>query len=187
MTDRFLAFDAETGGLEPSEHDLLTIFFAILDENLDVCAELDLTLKPDKKHQPYRVTAEALGVNKIDLVKHHQNAIPMSQGRAELIKFLQNYKPRDAKLVPVGHNLSLDVGMVKTHLLEPSQWSGFVDHRQIDTCVIANFMMRKGQLKIPNASLETLVSYFNVPKLPPHVAKNDVIMTVGVLRSLWKL
>jgi oligoribonuclease (3'-5' exoribonuclease) len=42
----YIWFDTETGGLNPKIHSLLTAYFAIVDKDLNLIAELSLQLKP---------------------------------------------------------------------------------------------------------------------------------------------
>ena len=66
---KYLAFDTETGGLI-SGVALLTSHFLVLDNDLKVLDELELTTKPNNGH--YVIAPEALEVNKINLIEHHK-------------------------------------------------------------------------------------------------------------------
>ena len=69
MSKVTLAFDCETGGLDPKQADILTLYMGILDEDFKVLEELDLKLKPNSGLP--RADAGALKVNKIDLQARH--------------------------------------------------------------------------------------------------------------------
>lgn len=199
MSDvRYIAFDTETGGLDPRETDLLTAYFAILDESLTPVAELDLKLKPGpldpkdgpSKDRPYRVTTGALGVNRINLLSHNAEAITYFEAKAQLEKFITNYKPegRWGKLTPIGHNVDFDIGFVSEHILKKADWEKCVDYRKVDTCTIANFLRLSGRLPVKSVGLENLAEHFRLPAAgQAHNAKADTITTIMVLRELRKL
>lgn len=195
---RYIAYDTETGGLDPRETDLLTAYFAILDETLTPVAELDLKLKPGpldpkdgpSKDRPYRVTAGALGVNRINLLSHNVDAIPYAEGAKQLERLITNYKPegRWGKLIPIGHNVPFDDGFVQEYLLKKADWEKCVDYRKVDTCVVANFLKLCGRLNVKSVALESLCEYFKFPSVgAAHNAKNDTISTIMVLRELRKI
>ena len=60
----FLAFDTETGSLNPDTADLLTAYFAILNEDLEVVEDLYLKLKPIEDRL-IKAEDHALNVNKL--------------------------------------------------------------------------------------------------------------------------
>ena len=63
---QYFIVDAETGGKYAKEHSLLTLYGQILNKNLNVVDEIDLVVKPDDGI--YRISADALETNKIDLI-----------------------------------------------------------------------------------------------------------------------
>lgn len=186
---RFIAFDTETGGLDNQKTDILTAYFAILDENFQLQAELDLKVRPDGD-DPYRVTAGALSINNINIIKHHKEALTKTDAAECLKTFLRNYKPAGReRLVPVGHNVLFDIGFVQEHLLPKKDWDCYCSHRKIDTADIAYFLSLPPNEKInsKNFALESLVEYFNLPKAAMHNAKNDTLATIMILREMRKL
>jgi DNA polymerase III epsilon subunit-like protein len=183
---RYIAFDTETGGLEPDKVDILTGYFAILDENLQLQAELDLKVRPDGD-APYRVTAGALAINGINLVQHHREALTKTDAAACLRTFLGNYKPGGReKLIPVGQNVPFDIDFCR-QMMPKKDWEGYCSYRKVDTADIAHFLALCGKINPKNFSLESLVEYFALPKTQAHNAKNDTLMTIMVLRELRKI
>lgn len=127
---RYIAFDTETGGLSPAKTDILTAYFCILDDDLQLQAELELKIRPNGD-DPYRVTAGALSINGIDLIKHHKEALTKTEAAFKLKAFLNNYKPPGKeKLIPVGHNLSFDVNFICEHLLTKQEWDAFCGYKK---------------------------------------------------------
>src|SRR5665213_376934 len=162
IMNKFIAFDNETGGVD-IETSLLTVYFAILDENLNHIDELDLYLKPNN-NAPYAVTAEGLDVNKINLIEHDKKAISYSEGGQLLVKFLKKHVT-DGKdrLTPLGHNVPFDIDGVTRHLLGRKTWNQYVSYKIQDTQQIASFLQRKG-IFLPTMSMRlgSLVDYFNI-------------------------
>lgn len=181
----YIALDTETGGVTP-ETSLLTAFFAVLDENLCVVDELDLKVKPDDGN--YVVTAQALAINKINLVEHDKIAIPYKDAKTPMYKFLErNFQGE--KLIPVGHGIHFDVRRVQPTLISQGSWENFVSYRLLDTGNAAQFLRAAGVFpKDVSGSLGSLVAYFGIKsKGELHDARVDTLQTVSVLRALLNL
>ena len=183
---RFLAFDCETGGLD-DDRSLLTIYLVALDENFKTLGELDLKIKPDDDG-PYKVDAQALSVNGINLIEHDKVAIPLKEAKRQLYDFLATHKPEGkGKLIPVGQNTWFDISCVQRHLMRKKVWDQFVSYHAIDTAGIALLMKILG--KIPRdekTRLERLAEMFNVPLVNAHEAKADTLATVRVFKAMLK-
>ena len=184
-----LGIDTETGGLLP-ESSLLTAYFGFyqyVNKQFKLLNELDLKIRP--KDLVYHITAESLEINKIDLVKHHKEAIDEKIAGQHLYKKLQDwYNVSKDKLIPVGHNVGFDIRKVTTTLVSVGSWENFVSYRVMDTCTIAQFHRLCG--KLPDnlsCSLGHLAGYYKVSYTGKHhEAKADVEMTIGVLENLMK-
>jgi len=182
---KYIAFDIEAGGTE-IEHSLLSAYFVVIDEDLKtIYGELDLLVKPDSGN--YVVTAEALEVNKIQLIEHDKVAITESKAGTLLYNFLKTHAPDGAvKLTPLGHGIAFDVQFVKRHLLNKS-FNQFVSYRMLDTSSIIQFMKLTGSVPRDLAgSLSEIAAYFDVltEENVPHTAKGDTWMVIEVLRKL---
>jgi len=185
--NKYIAFDVETGGIDPEKVSLLTAYFAVLDENFETTHELSLTIKQDM----YSVTAEALGINNINLVTHHNDPVSLDQREAgtKLFEFLRRVSDEGAsKLIPIGHNVSFDIGFITLgagKLLTKKSWNQFVSYRLLDTGVIAQFLKAKGSMPEEiSGSLGSLQKHFDVPADVAHTADGDVRMTVNVLVAM---
>ena len=144
--EKYIAFDCETGGLDPLANSLLTVYFVVFDSTFKVLGDLDLKIKPDKGGN-YNVTAEALGINKIDLVKHDAEATTLTTAKAELYTFLQKFnEDGKTKLIPVGHNIAFDESFVLNNLISRGVWHKFVSYRKLDTGTILQFLKMVGKV-----------------------------------------
>ena len=182
---KYLAFDVEAGGVTP-EHSLLSAYFVVIDEDLKtVYGELDLLVKPDDGN--YVMTAQALEVNKIDIIAHDKVAIPESKAGTMLYNFLKEHAPNGTtKLTPLGHNIAFDVEFVKKHLVNKT-FNQFVSYRMLDTSAIIQFFKLTGLVSRDLAgSLSEIATHFGISTITnvPHTAKGDTWMVIEILRKL---
>jgi DNA polymerase III alpha subunit (gram-positive type) len=186
----YIAFDTETGGIG-DDKSLLTAYFGLFKYDKGIFVkidELDLKIKPDD--DVYRVTAESLHINQIDLKSHNVGVIYQRKAGTMLYDKISNwYKTAGDKLIPIGHNVAFDIRKVTTTLVSVGSWEQYVSYRLLDTCTIAQFLRISGKLPSDlSCSLVNLGEYFNVQVDGlPHEAKYDALVTVGVLNNLLKL
>ena len=205
---KYLVTDVETGGLKGTS--LLSAYFGVLDENLNLLDELELFVRPDN-HQ-YVVTAEALGINKINLIEHEKKAITYKEAGTKLFNFLEvnssfpkymipegsditKLKLNDhqigwgiEKLEPLGHNVSFDIIRIKEDLISEGSWLKFVSYRLMDTGGIGNFLKKQGKIpKEISGSLSSYATHFGVDYTGAHDAKCDCQITVAVFKEMLKL
>lgn len=188
---KYLAFDTETGGLDPKKSSLLTAYFAVLDENFNAIAELDLKIK-NEKNEIYQVTGEALKINGINLAEHHNENRNSTKGLAavQLKDLLHTHLVDNDTLIPIGHNVDFDIGFIQEHLLPKELWDRYVSYRKLDTAVIGNFL--KAKKIIPSntsGSLGGLAKFFKIDigKGSLHNAKIDTVVTVALLQEMLKV
>jgi DNA polymerase III alpha subunit (gram-positive type) len=185
---KYLAFDTETGGLDPKESSLLTAYFAILDDNLNTIDSLSLKVKPDDGL--FKANPEALAINKINLEEHDAAAVTYQEAGAQLAKLIAKHSSKYDKLTPIAHNIEFDLSFVYEHLLSKKLWENGVSYRKIDTAQIANFLKLAGLLdnkqQVNLGGLaETLgVQFFGDGA---HSAQADVEVMIGVLGQFKKL
>lgn len=187
----YIALDVETGGLT-QDVSLLTAYFAFIRrcDNGDMVKLDDLDLKIKPNDDIYRVTAESLEINQIDLKQHNKIAITEKQAGTKLYDKLRLwYADSDDKLIPIGHNVAFDIRRVTNTLVSVGSWEQYVSYRVLDTCTIAQFLRLRGDLpKDLSCSLVNLSNYFNVEVDGlPHEAKYDTLSTVKVLENLLKI
>jgi DNA polymerase III alpha subunit (gram-positive type) len=190
----YIALDVETGGIG-LDKSLLTAYFLVLDENGDMLTDLSLALKPDDG--VYRVTAQALGINGINLIEHDKIAITYTEAAKKLYEFLK-YASQEGKikLIPVGHHISFDLDQINDKLLSKPTWENFVSYRLLDTGSVAQFLISCGKLDgtKTTGSMESLCKYFNVTHetlgfkdARLHNAEYDTRATVKVLECMADL
>jgi DNA polymerase III alpha subunit (gram-positive type) len=186
--EKYIAFDCETGGITV-DTSLLTAYFIVMNHKFEVLDTLDLKVKPNNK-APYVVTAEALGINGINLVEHDKLAITESEAGGKLREFLwKNSENGKARLVPVGHNVGFDEDFIHVHLLNKKEYSKYCSYRKLDTSVVAQYL--KAQGKLPESitgSLTSLMEHFGLKfQGRAHDADSDTIGTVEVLKKMLSM
>jgi DNA polymerase III alpha subunit (gram-positive type) len=191
--EKYLAHDAETGGLNPRYHSLLTHYFGVYTYThgkFHLQKELDLKIKPNPGEQ-YVYTEEALKINKIDLKKHDEVAITRDEAALALYRMLdQESDGGRSKLVRIGHNEPFDSNYVVNNLLIDSVWRRFTDYHTLDTVPIAKALKMKGKIpKDVKLNLGKLAEYLGVTVSQGdlHTARGDTHLCVAVLEVLLSL
>jgi DNA polymerase III alpha subunit (gram-positive type) len=184
----YLPMDNETGGL-PDEVSLLSTYLEVVDDKFNVIDSLELYVKPNDGI--YKVEAEGLFINKINLVEHDKIAITYSEAGQKLFQFLKkNSRDGEIKLIPVGKNVQFDVGGLQRNLLGKKTMDRFVSYRLLDITAIALGLQIKGKLPPMSLSLGSLAKYFNVYNQisgQAHEAKYDTKVTMLVFAKLLEM
>jgi DNA polymerase III epsilon subunit-like protein len=186
-----LAFDTETGGLEPGDADLLTFYGGLFDEDLKLVEELNLKLKPDDGRLPI-AEAQALKVNGIDIKAHLNDpeTVTYSEGNSKLVAMLRKYLKKTGRysnIRPFGYNVPFDIKWVQHYMLRPTEWNSILHYKHIDVMQNVDFLKECGWFPSDLGSLGTVVEYLQLPKRSAHNAKEDTLMTVDVHKKLLEL
>ena len=191
MSQIYCAYDLETGDLDPSEGDLLTGFFAILDEDFKIIDELSLKLKPEGR-LPI-ADARALEVNKIDLKKHVEDpeTITYAEGKTKLVTLLKKYLKKRGKYSNIslmGYNIkSFDNAWLYHHIINKKELETIVHYKCLDVMDDVDVLKRHGWLSPSAGTLTSMVEFFGIAKNEAHVARNDILMTICVYKQIHEL
>lgn len=164
---------------------MLTICLAVTDSQLQVLEKLSFCFKPEDNI--YKVTAEALEINKIDLKDHHGRALAYKEVRPKIMNFLTRHSDMGMnKLIPAGHNIAaFDELFVQHYIMTKEEWESVVDYHRLDTAPIVEFLKFIG--KVPNSvpsSLKRIANFFGVNTIGNHNAERDVEITIELLRAM---
>lgn len=194
--ERYLGHDCETGGTNATKHSLLTYYAAVYDfdratKRFTLLREIDLKIKPNVGDS-YVVTAEALAINKIDLIKHDAEAITIDQAAEKLYYFLKEASnDGNNRLIRMGHNEAFDANFVVSNLLKPAIWGKFTDYGGVmDSSVMARERKMTGKLPWNTRfRLETLAEFLGlmVDKSKVHTAKGDTHLMVACIEKMLSL
>ena len=179
----YISLDCETGGIGP-EVSLLTVYLAVLDQNFEIMDELDLAIKPD--NDIYNVTAEALSINKINLIEHQKVAISPGIAGGRLREFLiENSDNGKIKLTPLGHNVAFDLEKVYQNLLNKKEAQKYVSYRVLDTGSTGRALIVAGIIPdTVTGSLGSYVKHYGIKEGEYHTARADTLMTVEVMKAM---
>lgn len=175
---KYLIIDTETGGTKPAVHSLLQWYGVVTNELLTPGAWVDLRIK----HDPYIVTAKALEINRIDLVKHHVVAMATADARSRLRHFLET-EATQGKLRVVGWNVNFDIEFSKAFLGE-DLWGDYCDYHVMDVQSYAHGLARRGRIPLEAKGLKAHAKLFDIDASGHHEAGADVEMTRLVLKQL---
>jgi DNA polymerase III alpha subunit (gram-positive type) len=180
---KYFCFDTELGGLK-KEYSLLTLYGQILNEDLNILDEIDLKIKPDDGI--YKVSAEALKINGINLVEHDKNSIPLSEASEKFKNFICRHSMNlNQKIIPMGHNISLDIKFAKNYLMNSTEWEKHFSYRKVDSHSVAMFLGISGFLpKYNSYSLKVLAEHFKLDTNGMHDARKDVEITTKLLKLM---
>lgn len=191
MSQFFCAYDLETGGLEPDEADLLTGYFAMLDEDFKIVDELALKLKPEGRLPV--VEAKAMAVNGINIQKHIEDpeTVTYAVGAEKLTAMLRKYLKKNGRysnLLMMGYNIrGFDNRWLNYHLIDKKALETIVHYKCLDVMDDVDVLKRHGWLPPSTGNLGSMVDFFGLPKLKAHDAKNDIVMTIEVYKKIHEL
>lgn len=178
---KYFCFDTEFGGLK-KEFSLLTLYGEILDEELNSIDSIDLKIKPE--NGMYIISPEALQINRINIVEHDKVAISLKEASEAFRSFISRHAI-STKLIPLGHNVSIDVKFAKHHLMQPEEWNKYFSFRKLDTHSIGLFLSMSGFLpKFDSYSLKTMAEFFGLSIDGLHDAKYDVKTTIEIVKKM---
>lgn len=183
---RFIAFDFETGGLTTDTSPLEGCFI-VFNHKFNKLGELEMKIKPNG-NDPYVVTAGALEVNGIDLIKHNEEAIPLDEAKKRLFNFLREMSEDGRyKLIPFGQNITFDRDFIFEHFMSKGNWDKYCSYHTLDTTSIAVFFKLLGLMPVEQKTrLGLLADYFGVKTGDLHTAKADTEACIGILLKMIK-
>jgi DNA polymerase III epsilon subunit-like protein len=184
----FLAIDTETTGLE-DECNVLTAYFIILDNNLNRIDVLDLKIK----HKYYTVYPQALEINKINLLDHHNDSesLYLELAMIKLSSFLEKNKDNN-KYKILGHNVQFDLKMlISNNLINSDCINAYLNIDKVyDTLILAKKLKQLKLIPLKQSlSLSKICYYFelnenSIDSVNFHNAEYDVKLTVLLYKKL---
>ena len=181
MTKKFISIDTETGGLG-LDKSLLTIGLVLADESLTEIDARQFYVKPDDG--VYKITADGLKVNGINLVEHNQYAKTERETGKLLYEVLDlwSLSGRD-KLIPLGKQVAGDILQIQK-VISRGSWEHFVSYRVLEISSVSHTLISLGLIPESNDSLADLIKQYNIPNLGLHDALADARMTLAVYRAM---
>lgn len=183
MEDRLLFIDTETGGLDPTQHSLLSIAMVVC-KNMEILESLEIFINDGKLN----VTDEALKINKIDLEKHKEISLSPGEAISKILDFLKRNFDTNEKITMAGHNINFDVNFLRFFLAQNKEnFSKYFSHRFIDTSSILYYLYLSGNLKDKVLSSSDAFAFFGISVEGRHTALGDAIATAKLFTNLLQL
>lgn len=189
----YLFLDCETGGLDP-DTSLLTLGMIVTDKQFTILDSKEWLLKPDDGI--YKVTGQALQVNKIDLANHDKDAVFYKQAKTEVYNFLKKWFDNcgwycnEGPLIPVGKNIYFDLLRIWDNLVSRPTWETFVSYQPLELNGVVRYLQLTGKIpSLAKTSLGDLCNHFNI-SVPPtwlHNAVGDCRLYIELMQRLVQL
>lgn len=183
--NKLLVIDTESGGLDPLVHSILSLAGVVWEDG-EITDEYEVLIHED----PFVVTAQAMKVNRIDLVAHAEKAVPPDQALNGFRTFaLERFAGK--KVILAGHNLGHDQGFLRRlcRMTDPKAYDELFSHRSLDTASVLRHLHLAG--KVPDTALSSTggFEHFNivVPEAERHTALGDARATARLLTRTVEL
>lgn len=181
----YLAFDLETGGVNPEKNPILTGYFLLLDDSFDPISDFHLKIRPESPFD--LVEPEALAANKINLESHLSSPETLSreEGAKKLKTFIESHKEKPSQKIKIlGYNINFDINMITSQLMSREEWEKLTHYTNIDVLQVVNFLKICGIFPDRIGKLGTVIEHLNLPMLKAHEAEADVKMTVMAFKKI---
>jgi len=143
-----LGIDTETGGLLDGAS-LLTVQLSVVSlDQFCVMDSLNLKLKPNpiSGRSMYNVEAEALAINKINLIEHDAAAMTYKESKQVIYDFLHQASVKYGKLIPFGQNVADDIKLITDYTISIDTWNSFCSRKVLDTITLGVFAQLQGKI-----------------------------------------
>lgn len=182
-TNKILFIDTETGGINPSEHSLLSIAFAIW-ENGKITAAKEFLINDGVLN----VTSQALEINNIDIKEHSRIALTSENAISEIKDYLNQNFGFDEKIILCGHNILFDINFFKNFWNKnEGNFNNRFSHRYVDTSSILFFLSILNKIPENSNSSQNAFNFFSISIDKRHSALGDVLGTAELFNRLIEL
>lgn len=183
---KLLVIDTETGGLDPERHSLLSIAAVVWDDCHAVGEIEILVAEPEVS-----VTAQAMEINRIDLVNHARHAVAPAHALQRLLEFATVHfafeLARRDQIVLAGHNVGFDIAFLRRLCrLAGADYPRIFSHRSLDTASVLRFLSLCGRLPESAAASSEAFAHFGIAigEEARHTALGDARATAELLSRL---
>src|SRR5690606_30430214 len=182
-TNKILFIDTETGGLDPLEHSLLSVAFAVWD-NGKITTSKEFLINDGVLN----VTSKALEINGINIIEHSRIALKSKYAISEIKNFLNQNFEFDEKIILCGHNILFDINFFKNFWNKnEGNYNKRFSHRYVDTASILFFLSITNKLPENSNSSQNAFDLFGISIDKRHSALGDVLGTAELFNRLIEL
>lgn len=181
--NKILFIDTETGGLDPMNHSLLSVAFAIWD-NGEIIEAKEFLINDGILN----VTPKALEINGIDIIEHSRIALKPKSAILEIKNYLNRNFGNDEKIILCGHNILFDINFFKNFWNKnEGNYNNRFSHRYVDTASILFFLTVVNKLPENSNSSQNAFDLFGISINKRHSALGDVLGTAELFNRLIEL
>jgi DNA polymerase III epsilon subunit-like protein len=181
---KYLFIDTETGGIG-LDKSLLTAGFVFTDTDYNVQYEYHARLKPNDGI--YHVTAEALSINKIDLVEHNKLTQTYKEFGTILYNMLLN-SCNNEKIVVFGKNVHFDLAHIWDKVISRATWEQFCSYQVVDLTSVWKYLEISGKVPVlPKTSLGNIAKHLEIKEYNEdhmHDAVYDTTITMLCFKEI---
>jgi len=175
---KYIFLDTETGGLDPSKNALLTVGMVVQGDDGDILGTLHLNIHPED----FIVEADALLINKINMMDHLEKALSRKDAARSISAWVSHYFGEKKPHV-VGHNTSFDLGFLDQLFRETNTPIPY-SYRSLDTMGNALFIKSLGVSVGDKLGLEALMSFYGI-HLPDHETLHNALTDAKMTRLVF--
>lgn len=178
-----LFLNTKTGGLDKYETSLLSLGMAVWHD-----FKIENVLEIYVKEPVLRVTPDTLAINKIDLRKFNQIAIPVNEAWKKIKQFIyQNFGLPSNEFKIAGIDPLFSVGFLEQYFGKKHINKWFT-YKTVDIQSIITFLYNRGILTEDYISNEKIYKYFNINNgVIEHQALKDCLNEIKIYELLMKL
>jgi DNA polymerase III epsilon subunit-like protein len=187
---KYLFIDVETGGLSHRTHSLLS-FGAVLWEDGVLLNDREWKIQDD----PYRVSAGALAINKIDLIAHHSKAVTKAQAVSQIWEYASLH-PNMGQTTPLrlaGWNVPFDRDFLRQLFIDVDgddvRFERVFSHRLLDLMSVCRALSDSGLVSHDIRNSDEGYGYFGVEphESMRHTAIGDTIAQAEMYTKIVEL
>lgn len=185
LKDRnFILIDTETTGFDEKKNQILEVGILVI-KDLKVVDQFEIKIK----HKEYTLTTKAMQANKIDLVKHEEEAVFEKEAAENILEFLNKHKgENDEGYIVIGQNVQFDIKFLEEMFLRAykiKEYRQVVSYRSLDLMQLAMIKNIEGKISLEKQDLDSILNKL-VIEIPEnrHRALTDCYLEFEVLRDL---
>lgn len=177
---KILFIDTETGGIDPTNHSLLSMAFVVWEESKIIDSSEILVNDGELK-----VTKEALEINGIDLEEHKTKALTPELAIQKMDDFFNIHFSPNEKITLAGHNINFDVNFIMFFLKKYNyKHNDRFSYRYVDTATVLMYLYLTGWIEKKVFSLEEALELFEIKAGKLHTALGDAYATAELFSKL---
>ena len=187
---KLLVFDVETGGLDPTQHPLLSIGMVLWHDGA-IVDRISIIVN-EGREMFERATPEALKINGMTWERIEREGVSVVQAYNEIKCFLLRRNLWQKRVTLAGHNVAFDIGFLKrlwSLVGGEAEYRTVFSHRSLCTQTLAVSLELAGRVSWKSTGLDALTKYFGIEVRAnggKHDSLEDAVATAKLFNELLK-